>query len=440
MEIYREKKIAIFTALTELSGDQLGESLDYKLMFRELSKHGFEVEVITPSKSTIDDYESKVYDSACIRKIVRDNDYVILGAYPPLEVVYECVIQNTPIIYKMYEIGVVASFDFGFEGSVRVRKAAFEYERKVQSVLLETGSFFICSSEKMQNYIVGALAASGFYGYQDYDLMKAVNKTSMVLPHVIESRKPRKNKSVYRNVVNNIGSKDYIVLVNGGLWNWFDSRPLIESINRLVNRGLRVKLVFQGYKGASIIPTVEANNALSLAEDLGLLNENIFFFEDIYPNSDRADYLLEADLSVILSRDYNYGTRNRIFDCLWAGTPMILSQSDCFAMEVTKNNLGIALEDHEGRSLDEAIENVIQGREKYTKNVLAYRDRVVELNPLNKVVAFINSNRFVSRDQERVSKLKGLVEDAIASGKRLSLEQSLVSAKYLPASNDKVWC
>jgi len=90
------------------------------------------------------------------------------------------------------------------------------------------------------------------------------------------------------------------------------------------------------------------------AATLGLLDRQIFFYEEWVPYEQRADFLLEADIAVSLHRDHLETTyaavRSRFLDHLWAGLPSVVSTGDAAAELVLRHRLGrvVAAEDSAG--------------------------------------------------------------------------------------------
>jgi uncharacterized phage infection (PIP) family protein YhgE len=96
-----------------------------------------------------------------------------------------------------------------------------------------------------------------------------------------------------------------------------------------------------------------------LAQELGLLDTVIFFYDAWLPYHERANALLEADIAVSLHRSHLETTyaavRSRFLDHLWAGLPSIVSTGDAAAELVRRYNLGYTVEPEDSPALAEAI-------------------------------------------------------------------------------------
>ena len=147
---------------------------------------------------------------------------------------------------------------------------------------------------------------------------------------------PRRTRPVLRGVVPGIGADDKVVLWGGGIYNWFDPLTLIRAVDKLRRRLPEVRLFFLGMKHPN--PEVRemrmADDAVALAEELGLAGTHVFFNEDWVAYDDRQNYLLEADIGVSTHLDHvetEFSFRTRILDYLWAALPIVATSGDSLA-------------------------------------------------------------------------------------------------------------
>jgi hypothetical protein len=96
-----------------------------------------------------------------------------------------------------------------------------------------------------------------------------------------------------------------------------------------------------------------------LAQELGLLNKAIFFYDAWLPYHERANALLEADIAVSLHRSHLETTyaavRSRFLDHLWAGLPSVVSTGDAVADLVRARNLGYTVPPEDSEAVADAL-------------------------------------------------------------------------------------
>ena len=105
-------KITIFTGLTNISQYQLGEAQDYIEIAKLLQKEGHQVKVIIPNQYKDKEIELIQYNPDNIKKIVKQSDIVIAGAYAPTSPLYWAYIYKKPIVLKLYEPAPISSLEF----------------------------------------------------------------------------------------------------------------------------------------------------------------------------------------------------------------------------------------------------------------------------------------------------------------------------------------
>jgi glycosyltransferase involved in cell wall biosynthesis len=132
---------------------------------------------------------------------------------------------------------------------------------------------------------------------------------------------------------------DPLVLWWGTVWRWLDAETAIRAMERLAQRRPTIRLVITA--GRPPNPATDALNtteeARALARDLGLLDRNVYFFEDWVPYDERHRYLADADIGLSLHAagpEAALAARARYMDFLWAGVPSILAEGDELADEM----------------------------------------------------------------------------------------------------------
>src|SRR5262249_39348870 len=146
---------------------------------------------------------------------------------------------------------------------------------------LRMGDFFLAASERQRDHWIGALCALNRVNpdtfRQDPSLRSIIDVVGFGLP----SEPPRRIAPAFRDVVPGIGRDDFVLLWNGGIWNWFDPVTLIEAVGMIAGRRPEVRLVFitTTHPNPSVPPQIVAQQARERAEALHLLGRHVFFNE-----------------------------------------------------------------------------------------------------------------------------------------------------------------
>jgi glycosyltransferase involved in cell wall biosynthesis len=165
---------------------------------------------------------------------------------------------------------------------------------------------------------------------------------------------------VLRGVVPGIGENDKVVLWGGGIYNWFDPLTLLRAVDKLRRRLPEVRLYFLGLKHPNphVGEMKMAHDALTLADELGLVGTNVFFNEDWVEYGDRQNYLLEADIGVSTHLDHvetEFSFRTRLLDYLWASLPIVATSGDSLAALIETSGIGLTVPPGDVDALEDAL-------------------------------------------------------------------------------------
>jgi hypothetical protein len=136
-------------------------------------------------------------------------------------------------------------------------------------------------------------------------------------------------------------------------------------MTRVIRSQPNARLYFMGGRHPNpAVPDMEmASRAKKTAEELGLLNEYVFFNEGWVPYEERADYLLEADVAVSAHQAHaetRFAFRTRLLDCVWAGLPMVVTAGDALADLVRSHDLGRIVEPGDLDGMTESLLDLLQ--------------------------------------------------------------------------------
>jgi GT2 family glycosyltransferase/glycosyltransferase involved in cell wall biosynthesis len=282
-----------------------------------------------------------------------------------------------------------------------------------QNEQLRASDFFICASETQRDFWIGTLHSQGRINPLTYaddpTLRRLIDVVPFGLPGEDIHDSARRGEEaaaangdgaagpVMKGVWPGIGANDRVLLWAGSMLDWQDPLTLIEAVGQLARTRDDVKLVFMGTRHPNplVSPMRVVTEGRALAERLGLLDRHVFF-NDWVPYTQRACFLLEADLGVSTHLDHletHFSFRTRMLDYVWASLPIVCTRGDFFAGLVDQRGLGRVVPPGDAQALADAIAVMLDDvtlREQTKANLAGLREeltwtRVVE--PLRRFCA-----------------------------------------------------
>jgi glycosyltransferase involved in cell wall biosynthesis len=219
-----------------------------------------------------------------------------------------------------------------------------------------------------------------------------------VVPFGLEAEPAVASAPALKGVVPGIGENDKVLLWGGGIWNWFDPLTPIRAVHELSRERDDVKLFFLGVKhpNPGVHQTAMTEQAVRLADELGLRDRFVFFNFGWVPYAERANYLLEADVGISSHPDTvetRFSFRTRLLDYFWAGLPTVATEGDVLSDLVRERNLGRAVPVGDVGAWVEALRELLDDPAEQTevrRNVEAARAQFAWPNvvePLARLVA-----------------------------------------------------
>jgi glycosyltransferase involved in cell wall biosynthesis len=242
---------------------------------------------------------------------------------------------------------------------------------------LASAHHLICASEKQRDLWIGTLLATRRISPARSDRDPGLRETIDTVPFGTVPLPARHSGGPgIRGPLPQIGARDEIVLWNGGIWRWLDAPTAIRAVALLAERRSGVRLVFMGAAAAAQQASRRAaEEAESVARELGVLGDTVLFHRDWVPYAERADWLLEADCALSTHADSlesRYAFRTRLLDCFWAGLPIVATAGDDLATRVAGEGLGAVAEPGDVAGTADAIERVLErGRGAYVAPLAA---------------------------------------------------------------------
>jgi glycosyltransferase involved in cell wall biosynthesis len=342
------------TAVLVISHDVVGSrmagpGIRYWELARVLSRH-FRVTLAIPGETNLSTenvrlwpYEFGQWNS--LAPAAKQADTILLCG-DVLAVFPELREAKKPLIVDGYDPHTLETLAL-FAGSPEQEQKHRDRERILQ-MQCRFGDFFICASERQRDWWLGLLEAAGRINVHTYNDDPSLRRLIDVVPFGLPSTPPRHTKQVLKGVWPGVGPKDKVVLWGGGLWQWLDPLTAIRAMARVCEQRDDVRLIFPGtrHPNAAVPEMSMVRQAVALTDELGLLDEHVFF-GDWVDYEEWPNYLLESDVGLSLHFDMletRLAFRSRVLDYIWAGLPMVVTCGDATSDVVTHFELGSAID------------------------------------------------------------------------------------------------
>lgn len=235
----------------------------------------------------------------------------------------------------------------------------------ILSRLLSLGDFFLCASERQRDYWLGALTVAGRLELGHIQSDPELRNLIEVVPFGLPGEMPVASGKGPRETFAAIGPNDPVLIWNGGLWNWLDPLTAIRATGILVSQGHQnVRLVFMGTRspGAQVAEMSMVSDAIALAQELNLLDSNVFFNEWV-AYEERHNWLLQSDIALSLhypTVEARFSFRTRLLDNLWCGVPTVATEGDVLADLVSQEGIGLTVPPGDAVAVALAIEQLLE--------------------------------------------------------------------------------
>lgn len=354
--LFREPPSRALLICHDVVGENMaGPAIRYWEIAKVLSRD-FEVTLAAPGKPTLesDSFQVKGYarsDPNSIVPLVAEADIIIafgfvLHLFPLLQSV------DKPLIVDIYDPFTLEDLEVYGNRSVEDQTGLISLHTGVLNHQLRTGDFFICANERQRDYWLGMLTANNRVNPSTYTDDKTLRRLIDTVPFGLPSAPPEHKHRVLKGVHPGISPSDKVVLWGGGIWEWLDPITLVQAMAKISCLRTDVKLFFLGKQHFDPVTVPETGicaATIQLCERLGILNRSVFFNEWTR-YGERQNYLLEADIGVILHPNHvetRFSFRTRVLDYLWAGLPILSTRGDDMSGMVERFGLGKVVPPHD---------------------------------------------------------------------------------------------
>jgi glycosyltransferase involved in cell wall biosynthesis len=255
-----------------------------------------------------------------LQEVVK-HDILIAGCVPPY-LLPMAAVSSTIVVsdeYDRVDLELAALPD-----SLRNRRILAS-RLAIEQLHLRYAEILLCANTRQRERILERLATFGPQAHEP-ELIELPFGLGGVSP-------PPATRRPLRERFPQIGDEDTVVLWWGTVWRWLDGDTAVRAFAGLADTRRDIKLVFTGSR--SLSAATEAINATEstrqLADDLGVLDRTVFFYDDWVPFDERHELLAEADIGLTLhgaTQEAHFSARGRYLDYLWASLPCILADGD----------------------------------------------------------------------------------------------------------------
>jgi glycosyltransferase involved in cell wall biosynthesis len=343
----------LFVTLEPVSARMAGPAIRALELAKQLSEE-FEVTIFSPH-GDVEPIGSEALGAVDLVTGLGKRDLSELAVDADILVIQANVLKPYPFLAQLNKFLVVDLYDpylftihIQYENDAPSSSASYRLMHQVLERHMTAADFSICASERQRDYWIGRYCALGRIDPRMYRSDPSLRSLIDVVPFGLPEREPRPNGPGARQLIPQIGASDPLLIWGGGIWEWFDPLTLIEAVAELVGTAPNIRLVFMGTRSPNPqVPLSKmAVKAESLAESLGILDQNVFFPEEWVSYEQRVNYLLDADIAVSAHFDLpetRFSFRTRILDYFWCHLPIITTGGDSLADLIERSGAGITV-------------------------------------------------------------------------------------------------
>ncbi len=384
-----------------------------------LLKNGIDVAIAIPeeynSGTDKSDDGIKVFkwNFSNLTELMKKHDAVyVLYSHPTLmEYVANNIENEKQLIVDLYVPIYLESLARDLKGTFEEFNSYQDTVRK-WNLAFPRGDYFLAANNSQYHFYNGCLSVFGRNNSFTF------NKNILeILPYGIHSQPIKHTKKVCREKI--IHENDFMLLWFGGLYPWFDIKPLLLAMQNLSSQYKELKLIILGGKNPFVTEPgfmKQYDFALDFAKKNGLFGKSIHFVNWI-PYEERNNWYLESDLVINLhhkSKESIYSWRTRIIDYIWGELPIISTGGDEATEYLAQKNCAVILEENSQVEIEKKITDLIQNRmklEALRKNIRQIKPEFYWENLTKNLAEFIKSgeiaaDRKILLNQKPITKQK----------------------------------
>lgn len=245
---------------------------------------------------------------------------------------------------------------------------ATEYSNYSHDILhwnkaLMRGDYFLCANEPQKHMYMGALGALGILNPYSYKTPRI-----LLVPFGVESTLEIPNpRNPYREL--GIQKNDFVLLWFGGLYPWFNIKPLLQTIKRLGSEYSNFRFVIVGGKNPyNSHPDFvkQYDDTYSFFEKNKLI-DSVVYFVDWVDFNDRFNWFQNANLLITINNlgdENTYSWRTRVMDFVGGGIPMLTNGGDPLSDSLIAHDAALPLADTTEQTLYDTLAPLVKDQSK----------------------------------------------------------------------------
>lgn len=418
-------KAVIFTGLVNVDKNLVGTAVIYKKIADILIRKGYKVSMVIPGETDIVDPDIKFcfYEEENNKKLISSASLVVFGAYPPPQPLWFAYQKKKTIMTYLWSVAPIGSLEFKDFASHNKQKELHNYITASFNLSLLLSDKIFCRDRQVHTLLWGSLTSLGRVNLDNYLQHKKLRNIIEEAPFGLDKTSPKHKRDVYRGQYKKITQSDFLLMWNGGVWNWNDGQTLVKAMKRLQKE--KVKLIFQGFRHPDKEQKLsrEAKKTLQIAKTSGLINKNIFFPDQWIPFHQRGNYLTECDVGVVSSPDIPEASlflKTRVYDYLWGELPIILNECEAFAPIIEEKELGLVAKTGDARDWAGKIRQLKSNRtlrNKIIKNIRNYKKELTWNKTLKPVERYLDRP---TRLKDKYDNSNRLLQENISINKKIT--------------------
>ena len=311
--------------------------------------------------------EVTYYDARNVMELAGRFDVAISMSFP-VSVVLASVARTRPLlVLDFFSQFFIEWMEVGRDLYRGLHRRLWTRAGQVYANLqLQTADYILCANERQRDAYVGVLGAIGRLTPRVYDEDPSLRRLIDVAPHGLRADASPARRPLRPDAIPGIGPNDKLLLWLGGVLYWYDPVTLLRAFARVHAHHPEAKLLFLGaaYPGGSELGRgARHRETLAEAERLGLLNSGVFVHDAWLPHDAVVEYLAGAHAGVttyFTNAETRFAHRTRFMDYIWAGLPIVCTEGDVLADEVSERGWGATVPERDEDALVEVLTSLLE--------------------------------------------------------------------------------
>lgn len=332
-----------------------GIGVRYLELAKRLPAAGFDTVVLSPGSVAeaeacgLDPAVVRPFDAARLGELLADRDAVVAQG----QLANDAVLAGgeRPVVVDLYDPWLVENFQY----LETLGLDPYRNDHASWMLQMESGDFFLCSSNEQRLFYLGFLTALGRVHPQRVAADPELRELIAVVPFgCAETLPPRRQLLPPRAP----GERRILF---GGVYDWYDTATMLAALDRLDVSGW--KLLVVRHPNAGSTPQRRFAELEREARARGLWGERIVAI-DWVPAERRYDLLAEVDLLAAPHRpslESELAFRTRFLDALAAGCPAVATEGGTLARLLRERRAGWTVPPGDPARLAEAMRAVLCG-------------------------------------------------------------------------------